>query len=81
MGFRTGLVNCLIGEKKMSTPNFEESFSDFIDRREYDDAQNALFSIVRLSYQAGWEAACGKPLPSQQILRLLPDDKQPEDIE
>ena len=39
--------------------DFEKSFSDFIDRREYDQAAYALFSIVRIAYKAGWIAAGG----------------------
>jgi len=40
-------------------PDFEKSFSDFIDRREYDVAESALFSMVRVSFTAGWLAAGG----------------------
>jgi len=38
----------------MESNTFEKAFSDFIDRREYDEAQNALFEMVRISFQAGW---------------------------
>lgn len=30
----------------MQTNQFEQAFSDFLDRREYDQAENALFSMV-----------------------------------
>lgn len=37
----------------MQTNQFEQAFSDFLDRREYDQAENALFSIVRIAFLAG----------------------------
>lgn len=41
--------------------DFEEAFDDFLARREYDRAENALFSMVRISFVAGWLAAGGAP--------------------
>ena len=38
---------------------FEGAFSDFLDRHEYDEAESALFSMVRISFLAGWKAAGG----------------------
>jgi len=55
---------------------FEKAFSDFIDRREYDEAQNALFTMVRISFQAGWKAAGGDPTPSQPVLQLITNAPQ-----
>ena len=31
----------------MESNPFEQAFADFIDRREYDEAQSALFDLVR----------------------------------
>ena len=31
----------------MQTNAFEQAFSDFLDRREYDQAENALFAMKR----------------------------------
>ncbi|MBQ9534468.1 MAG: hypothetical protein IJU78_01300 [Clostridia bacterium] len=45
--------------------DFEKAFGDFIDRREYDQAENALFSMVRIAFIAGWNAAGGAPLKPQ----------------
>ena len=56
--------------------NFEKAFSDFLDRREYDQAENALFSMVRIAFAAGWKAACGKAPPPQKILELQHKDVQ-----
>ena len=41
----------------MMSNEFEKAFSDFLDRREYDEAEGALFAIVRLAFSAGWKAA------------------------
>ena len=30
----------------MQTNQFEQAFSDFLDRREYDQAENALFAAM-----------------------------------
>jgi hypothetical protein len=50
--------------------DFEKSFSDFIDRREYDQAANALLSMVRISFTAGWLAAGGNAPPPQKVIEL-----------
>ena len=58
--------------------DFEKSFSDFLDRKEYDEAHSALFSIVRAAYKAGWSAAGGNPPTPQGVLHLLNKDKGDE---
>lgn len=55
----------------MHSDQFEKAFSDFLNRPEYDEAENALFDIVRASFEAGWKAAKGEPLPQQNIVWLL----------
>lgn len=35
----------------MQTNQFEQAFSDFLDRHEYDQAENALFSMVRIAFR------------------------------
>ena len=39
--------------------NFEKTFSDFLDSSEYDTTEEALFSMIRRAYIAGWKAAGG----------------------
>lgn len=51
--------------------NFEEAFSNFLERREYDKAENALFSIVRIAFVAGWISAGGNPPQPQRILEIV----------
>ena len=43
----------------MYSNDFEEAFSNFLDRHEYDEAEHYLFSMVRLAFAAGWRAAGG----------------------
>lgn len=60
----------------METDQFEKAFSDFLDQDEYDKVQAALFSMVRVSFKAGWEAAGGEtPRPNAGIRLLMPKDK------
>ena len=58
-----------VGEDVM--PDFEESFSDFLERREYDEVGAALFSIVRTAFKAGWHAAGGQALPPQKVVEII----------
>lgn len=55
----------------MKEVDFEKAFSDFLERREYDQAENALFAMVRISFLAGWKAAGGNPPKPQKILTLM----------
>lgn len=61
----------------MESNSFKKAFFDFIDRREYDAAQNALFDMIRISFKAGWDSAGGDPPPSQPVIKLLP--KEPKE--
>lgn len=61
----------------MQTNQFEQAFSDFLDRREYDQAENALFSMVRIAFLAGWKAAGGEAPPPQNLFRLVHKDVKP----
>ena len=54
----------------MMSDDFEKAFSDFLDRREYDQAENAVFALVRISFLAGWKAAGGDSPQPQKIFQL-----------
>lgn len=56
----------------MESNTFEKAFADFIDRREYDKAQNALFDMVRISFRAGWQDAGGNLPEPQPVIELVP---------
>jgi len=45
--------------------DFEKSFSEFLDSKEYDKSEEALFSMLRIAYKVGWLAAGGE-LPNLQ---------------
>lgn len=55
----------------MESDELEKAFSGFLERREYDEAESALFSLVRAAFLAGWNAAGGRPPEPQPILRLM----------
>lgn len=55
----------------MYSNDFEKAFDDFLDRREYDQAENALFAMVRIAFTAGWLAAGGTPPQPQKIFQLV----------
>lgn len=55
----------------MHSNDFEKAFADFLDRREYDQAENALFAMVRIAFAAGWKAAGGEPPQPQKIFQLI----------
>ena len=46
--------------------DFEKSFSDFLDGKEYDESEEALFSMLRIAYKAGWLAAGGTLADTQK---------------
>ena len=56
----------------MYSNEFEEAFSNFLDRHEYDEAEHYLFSMVRLAFAAGWMAAGGQPPQAERVFELLP---------
>lgn len=55
----------------MHSNDFEKAFGDFLDRREYDQAENALFAMVRIAFTAGWLAAGGSPPQPQKIFQIV----------
>lgn len=56
---------------QMNSDKFEKAFNDFLERKEYDEAENALFTIVRAAFTAGWLAAGGEPLKPQALFELM----------
>ena len=55
----------------MMSNDFEEAFSNFLERKEYDEAENALFAMVRIAFLAGWKAAGGEPPSPQKLFELI----------
>lgn len=58
----------------MYTNEFEEAFSSFLERHEYDEAENYLFLMVRLAFSAG-----GAPPKAERLFELIrpPKEKEP----
>jgi hypothetical protein len=52
-------------------PDYEELFGEFINGNDYDRAENALFSIARISFRAGWLAAGGSPPPVRTDVQMV----------
>ena len=62
----------------LQSNDFEQAYADFIDRREYDEAQSAFFSMVRTSFSAGWQAAGGDPPTPHKIFEIVPGKETEE---
>lgn len=55
----------------MYSNDFESAFSKFLETREYDEAENILFSAMRRAFIAGWLAAGGTPPAQERIFQLV----------
>ena len=55
----------------MYSNEFEAAFSNFLERREYDEAEHYLFSMIRTAFTAGWLAAGGNPPTEERLFQLL----------
>ena len=55
---------------------FEHAFSNFLESREYDETEDALFRLVRAAFYAGWQAAGGEVLPCRPAWTKVPTAKQ-----
>ena len=60
----------------MLSNDFEKSFSDFLETKEYDQATEILFSLMRSAFLAGWIAAGGEPPTEHRIFTLLPKPEE-----
>lgn len=58
----------------MESDDFELAFSNFLERREYDEAENSLFCVVRAAFLAGWKAAGGEYPEIQPIIQIIKTD-------
>ena len=64
------------GRVRMQTNEFEQAFSDFLETKAYDEAEDALFSVMRMAFLAGWRAARGvAPEPQEKVIYLLHKNK------
>ena len=42
----------------MNSDLFEQAFGLYLENSLHDDAEDAMFRLLREAYRAGWEAAC-----------------------
>ncbi len=54
--------------------NFEQAFSEFIDLNEYEQVENALFSVVRSAFKAGWSATGRDILEPGDVMESITRD-------
>ena len=62
----------------MLSNDFEKTFSDFLETKEFDQASEVLFSLMRSAYLAGWLAAGGEPPTEHRIFTILPKTEAPD---
>lgn len=51
--------------------DFEKAFTDFLGRPEYDQAEKALFTMIRIAFAAGWKAAGEDPPKPPDIFYMI----------
>lgn len=56
----------------VQTNDFEEAFGNYIDCGDYDEAETALFDMIRMAFLAGWRSAGGDPPQPRKIFELIP---------
>lgn len=54
---------------------YEKAFGNFLERHEYDEAESALFDMVRIAFSAGWRAAGGEKPCAEKVVELRPPVK------
>ena len=59
----------------MHSNEYEEAFGRFLEQAEYDEAEDALFSLVRAAFQAGWMAAGGEENAAVRMFEVLQPEK------
>ena len=57
----------------MTESAYEAAFAAFLERHEYDVAEEALFQVVRSAFQAGWNAAHGS-IPQEEPAACAPQE-------
>ena len=60
----------------MAESAFEAVFASFLERHEYDAAEDALFAVVRSAFLAGWCAAHGS-IPQEEPTVICTPEEEP----
>ncbi len=64
---------------QMYSNELEEAFSAFLERHEYDEAEHYLYSMIRLSFVAGWRAAGGDPPKAERLFEVISTPRKPQE--
>lgn len=59
----------------MMSNAFEAAFDAFLERREYDEAQQVQFALLRAAFLAGWLAAGGDRPQQARLFEVLRPEK------
>ena len=55
----------------MKTNSYEEAFDNFINSREYDRVEEAIFQFARECFEAGYRAAGGVVSDGDKVIDIL----------
>ena len=55
----------------MHSNDYEAAFGRYLEQTEYDEAEDALSSLVRAAFQAGWLAAGGEESAAVRMFEVL----------
>lgn len=55
----------------MHTNDFEGALDRFLNSREYDRFEEAVYQFARTAFEAGWKAAGGVEPDSEKIIDVL----------
>jgi len=55
----------------VNTNSYEEAFDKFINSRDYDRVEEALFSFARACFEAGYKAAGGVAADGDKVIDIL----------
>jgi len=57
----------------MHNNDFEAAFGNFLENEAYDRGENALFTLTRAAFTAGWNAARSELSDPHRSLQVLND--------
>ena len=56
----------------MQSDAFEKAFGEFLESKTCDEAEDAVFTVIRTAFLAGWQAAGGESVaPPDNMIGLL----------
>ena len=56
--------------------DFETAFGEFLEHKAYDEAEEALFSMLREAFIAGWKAAGGTIVDTSRVIQFVRKEKR-----